>query len=109
MKLIVAVIWPDKLEAVQSVLSEPEACLMSVSQVVGGRALTETYRGAKVQVLQPRLRLEIAVVNDTAVRDIVTRVASAAAMENAKKLGSGNIMVLELEEHVSIPCGNCEE
>jgi nitrogen regulatory protein P-II 2 len=48
MKLIIAIIRPEKLAAVQAALHEREACLISVSQVLGdGRepGRTGIYRG----------------------------------------------------------------
>ena len=35
MKLIIAIIRPEKLAAVQAALDEQEACLMSVSELLG--------------------------------------------------------------------------
>src|SRR5262245_59874087 len=48
MKLIIAIIGPEKLAAVEAALHEQEACLMSVSHVMGdGResGRTTIYRG----------------------------------------------------------------
>ena len=68
MKLIVAVIRPERLEAVQAALNERDVYLMTVSDVRGcgrQRGYTEVYRGTEFQVrLLPKLKLEIA-VNDT--------------------------------------------
>src|SRR5215471_6485101 len=58
MKLIVAIIRPEKLEAVQAALNERDVYLMTVSNVRGcgrQRGYTEVYRGTEFQVqLLPR-------------------------------------------------------
>ena len=65
MKMIVAIIRPEKLEAVQKALNERDVYLMTVSDVRGcgrQRGYTEVYRGTEFQVrLLPKLKLEIAV------------------------------------------------
>ena len=67
MKLVVAIIRPDKLEAVQTALNERDIYLMTVTDVRGcgrQRGFTEVYRGSEFVVrLLPKLKLEIA-VND---------------------------------------------
>ena len=64
MKMIVAIIRPEKLEAVQRALNERDVYLMTVSDVRGcgrQRGFTEVYRGQEFQVrLLPKLKLEIA-------------------------------------------------
>ena len=65
MKLFVAIIRPEKLEAVQRALNEVDVYLMTVSDVRGcgrQRGYTEVYRGTEFHVrLLPKLKLEIAV------------------------------------------------
>src|SRR5262249_32969025 len=107
MKLIVAIIRPEKLEAVQASLQEPEECLVSVSQVVGnGRdpGFTELYRGREVRVPRPKLRLEIA-VHDAQVQGAVEAIARAGFTDDSGHLGRGNIFVMHLDEDVRIPGG----
>ena len=53
MKLIIAIIRPEKLEAVQEALGEHDVNLMTVSNVHGcgsQRGYTETFRGGKIPV-----------------------------------------------------------
>ena len=53
MKLIIAIIRPAKLAAVQAALTEVKACLISVSQVLGGGrepGRTGIYRGVEFRV-----------------------------------------------------------
>ena len=67
MKMVVAIIRPEKLEAVQAALNERDIYLMTVTDVRGcGRqkGYTEVYRGTEYSPrLLPKLKLEIA-VND---------------------------------------------
>ncbi|MBP1735170.1 MAG: nitrogen regulatory protein, partial [Deltaproteobacteria bacterium] len=68
MKLIVAIIKPDRLEAVKQELYKAEVNLITVNEVLGhGRQMgvTEIYRGVKeVGNLLRKIRLEIAVNED---------------------------------------------
>ena len=76
MKLIVAIIRPEKLEAVQAALNEADVYLMTVTDVRGcgrQRGYTEVYRGSEFQVrLLPKLKLEIA-VNEAFVEATIDR------------------------------------
>ena len=67
MKMIIAIIRPDKFEAVQAALDEKEIYLMTASDVRGcgrQRGYTENYRGGKGFIrLLSKVKLEIA-VND---------------------------------------------
>jgi nitrogen regulatory protein P-II 2 len=98
MKLIIAIIRPDKLEAVQAALNEREVYLMTVSDVRGcgtQRGFTEQYRGNQVVIrLLPKVKLEIA-VNDSFVEPTVEAIMEAAY---SGKIGDGKIFVLPLEE-----------
>src|SRR3954468_2957507 len=61
MKMIVAIIRPERLEAVQAALAERDVYLMTVSDVRGcgrQRGYTEVYRGTEFQArLPPAARL----------------------------------------------------
>ena len=80
MKLIVAIIRPERLEAVQAALNQREVFLMTVSDVRGcgrQRGYTEVYRGTEMQIrLLPKLKLEIA-VNDADVEAAVEAIVHA--------------------------------
>ena len=81
MKLIVAIIRPEKLEDVQRALNAVDVYLMTVSDVRGcGRQKghTEVYRGQEIEIrLLPKLKLEIA-VNDAFVEATVEAIVHAA-------------------------------
>ena len=102
MKLIIAIIRPEKLEPVQDALGEREVYLMTVSNVHGcgrQRGYTETFRGGKIQVrLLPKLKLEIA-VNDDFVKPTIDAIMTVG---QTGKIGDGKIFVLPIEEAVRI-------
>jgi nitrogen regulatory protein P-II 2 len=105
MKLIIAIIRPEKLEAVQDALIEKEVYLMTVSNVHGcgrQRGYTETWRGGKVVLrLLPKMKLEIA-VNDEYVEQTLAAIELVAKTGN---IGDGKIFVLPLESVVRIRTG----
>ena len=107
MKMIVAIIRPEKLEAVQRALNERDVYLMTVSDVRGcgrQRGFTEVYRGAEFQVrLLPKLKLEIA-VNDAFVEATIEAIVHSARTETGQ-IGDGKIFVLPLEDAVRIRTG----
>ena len=109
MKLIIAIIQLEKLEGVQAAINESEARLVSVSQVAGGTARKGVYRGGVIRVPLPRLRLEIVVVNEMLVRQTVDSIARAASTSDLSRLGNGDIFVMQLDEYVRIPNGQCDQ
>jgi nitrogen regulatory protein P-II 2 len=107
MKMIVAIIRPEKLEAVQTALAKSDVYLMTVSDVRGcgrQRGFTEVYRGTEFQVrLLPKLKLEIA-VNDAFVEAAIEAIVHAARSATGQ-IGDGKIFVLPLEDCVRIRTG----
>ena len=108
MKLIVAIIRPEKLEDVQRALAERDVYLMTVSDVRGcgrQRGYTEVYRGTEVQIrLLPKVKLEIA-VNEAFVEATVEAVVHAARTGDTGNFGDGKIFVLSLDDCVRIRTG----
>jgi nitrogen regulatory protein P-II 2 len=108
MKLIVAIIRPEKLEAVQNALRESDVYLMTVTDVRGcGRqgGHKEFYRGAEFQVrLLPKIKLEIA-VNDAFVEATIEAIVHSARTADTGQIGDGKIFVLPLEDCVRIRTG----
>src|SRR3954462_3137073 len=108
MKLIVAIIRPERLEAVQESLNKHDVYLMTVTDVRGcgrQRGYTEVYRGTEFQVrLLPKLKLEIA-VNDAFVEATVEALVHAARSSNTGQVGDGKIFVLPLEDCIRIRTG----
>src|SRR5215218_6022065 len=108
MKLVVAIIRPEKLEAVQAALNERDVYLMTVSGVRGcgrQRGYTEVYRGTEFQVrLLPKLKLEIA-VNEAFVEATVEALVHAARTGDCGAIGDGKILVLPMDDCVRIRTG----
>ena len=108
MKLIIAIIRPERLEAVQHALNERDVYLMTVSDVRGcgrQRGHTEMYRGTEIQIrLLPKVKLEIA-VNEPFVEATVEAIVHAARSPECGQVGDGKIFVLSLEDCVRIRTG----
>lgn len=102
MKLIIAIIKPDRLEAVKQELYKADVNLITVNEVLGhGRQMgvTEVYRGAKeMGNLLRKIRLEIA-VNETFVEPTINAIIKGA---QTGEVGDGKIFVLDLVECVRI-------
>lgn len=107
MKMIIAIIRPEKLEAVQEALDAKEVHLMTVSNVHGcgsQKGYTEVFRGGRIPIrLLPKLKLEIA-VNDNFV-DVTVQAILKAAKSEAPRIGDGKIFILPLEECYRIRTG----
>ena len=108
MKLIVAVIRPEKLEAVKDALAEVQVFRLTVSDVQGfGRqkGQTEIYRGQEYTVsLVRKVRLEIA-VNEEFVEPTIGAIMRAARTGEAGKVGDGKIFVMPLQDVIRIRTG----
>jgi nitrogen regulatory protein P-II 1 len=105
MKLIVAIIRPEKVEDVQLALGKREIYLMTASDVRGcgrQRGYSENYRGGEGYVrLLSKVKLEIA-VNDEFADAAVEAIKTAA---KTGKIGDGKIFVLPLEACTRIRTG----
>ncbi len=108
MKLITAIIHPDRLDHVREALIQAHITRITVSRVAGhGRQEDiEYYRGQKIAPsLLPKVRLDIA-VNDQFV-DITVDTIINAAKHRADKvgegmIGDGKIFITPLEECIRI-------
>ncbi len=109
MKLIVAVIRPDKLSEVLERLYRAEVRGLTVSRVLGHGGETdqvETYRGMTVKMeLQEKVRLEIGV--SEAFVDLTVQVILASARTG--EVGDGKVFVLPLEGVYRIRTGERDE
>lgn len=105
MKYIVAIIQPDRLDAVLDLLEAKEIHLVTVSTVMGrGRqkGISAVYRSVKeAGSLLKKVKLEIAV------NDAFVALAIAAIQEGAHtaQVGDGKIFVLDLEQCLRIRTG----
>jgi nitrogen regulatory protein P-II 1 len=107
-KLIVAIIRPEKLEEVQRALNAVDVYLMTVTDVRGcGRQKghTEVYRGQEIEIrLLPKLKLEIA-VNEAFVEATVEAIVHSARSGETGQIGDGKIFVMPLDDCVRIRTG----
>lgn len=104
MKMIIAIINEEQLDAVREALIEAEITRITVGRVSGhGRQKDEEiYRGKKiVPNLLPKIRLEIA-VNDEFVDITVNTIIKSAKSGSSGKIGDGKIFILPLEECIRI-------
>ena len=106
MKLITAIIQPDKLDEVREALLRAEITRISVSRCTGhGRQEnTEIYRG---QVVMPNLRNKVRL--DIACNDDFVEIAIKAILSSARRgqgeIGDGKIFITALEECIRIRTG----
>jgi len=109
MKLIVAIIRPDKLSDVLEALFRAEVRGLTVSRVQGhGGELekVETYRGTTVKMeLQEKIRLEIG-VSEPFVELTVQAILRSAS---TGQVGDGKIFVLPVEAVYRIRTGEANE
>lgn len=106
MKLIIAIIQPDKLDEVHHALVGAEIFRITVSRCTGhGQAEDpDLYRGQEVKPsLLPKVRIEIA-VNDSFVKPTVDAILSAAK-HGGGAIGDGKIFILPLEDCIRIRTG----
>jgi nitrogen regulatory protein P-II 1 len=110
MKLITAIIQPDKVDEVREALISAEITRITVSrctghgQAQGGIGAEELYRGQSVMPnLLPKVRLDIA-CNDGFV-EITINAILKAARHNGGAIGDGKIFVTNLEECIRIRTG----
>jgi len=105
MKMIIAYIQPERLQAVKSALQKREICRLSVTNALGcGSQLgyQESYRGAELEInLLKKVRIEIA-VNDEFVEPTIEAIIEGARTDH---IGDGKIFVLPLGECVRIRTG----
>jgi nitrogen regulatory protein P-II 2 len=105
MKMIIAYIKPERLNAVKQELYARDIFKMSVTNSLGcgqQRGYTETYRGAIQEVnLLKKVRLDIAVNDEFVDRTIEAVVAGA----RTGSIGDGKIFVIPLNDCVRIRTG----
>ena len=102
MKMIIAIIKPDRLEAVKQELYKAEVNLITVTEVLGhGRqmGITEVYRGVKeMGNLLRKVQIVIA-VNDDFVEPTIKAIVKGG---QTGEIGDGKIFVLPLDDCIRI-------
>jgi|UniRef100_UPI00404941AE nitrogen regulatory protein P-II 1 len=109
MKLITAIIKPQKLDAVKEALVSAGINGMTVSEAKGfGRqlGLTEVYRGAQYKVdLLPKIRLEVLVTSSIA--DKAIKIISDAARTGS--IGDGKVWATTVDSITRVRTGESGE
>ena len=109
MKLVTAIVRPEKVNDVLEALYRAEVRGISMSRVQGhGGELdrVETYRGTTVKMgLSEKVRFEVAVSDDFVQRTIDALCAGARTGE----VGDGKIFVIPLEQAIRIRTGERDE
>lgn len=105
MKMLVAIIQPERLEAVKDELFKANVCKMTVSRVKGcgqQKGYKENYRGQIHSVnLLEKIRIEIAVSTEY-VKPTVDAIFKGA---RSGRIGDGKIFVTSLDECYRIRTG----
>ena len=108
MKLIIAIIQPNRLESVKAALTEVEVFRLTVMDCQGfGRqkGKSELYRGREFSVnLTRKVQLQIA-VNDEFVEPAVEAILRGGRSGDKGEIGDGKIFVLPLEDCIRIRTG----
>ena len=105
MKYIIAIIQPDRLDEVLTLLTAKEIHLVTVSNVVGRgrqRGISEVYRSHReAGTLLKKVKLEIG-VNDEFVPQAMEAIVKGA---RTGQTGDGKIFVLDMQECLRIRTG----
>ncbi len=105
MKLVTAIIKPDKVEALRQALTGVDIQGLTIVEAKGyGRQKghTELYRGAEYEVhFLPKSRAEV-LVDSEDVEKVITTISDAV---KSGKIGDGKIFVTDVSECVRIRTG----
>ena len=108
MKLIKAIVRPNKVDEVKAALEKLQVTGMTVTEVRGHgkqKGHVAVYRGQEYQVsLLPKMQVEI-VVADSAVEDAIQAIILAA---RTGEIGDGRVFVLPVFETYKIRTGERE-
>lgn len=108
MKLIIAIIQPNHLEAVKAALTEVEVFRLTVMDCQGfGRQKghAEVYRGHEIAVnLVRKVQLQIA-VNDPFVEPTINAIIKGGRTGESGEIGDGKIFVLPMDDCIRIRTG----
>ncbi len=108
MKMIIAIIKPEKLDAVKEALNKVEVYRLTIVDVQGfGRqkGQSEIYRGHELTLnMMRKVQLQIA-VNEDFVEPTVHAIMQAARTSADGRVGDGKIFILPLEDCIRIRTG----
>jgi nitrogen regulatory protein P-II 1 len=109
MKMVVAIIRPEKLEDVKKALEEKGFIAMTVTEVKGRgeqKGITLQFRGRTMDIdLLQKVKIEM-VVNDKDVDTVIDTIVKSA---RTGRYGDGKIFVLPVEKSVRIRTGEVEQ
>jgi nitrogen regulatory protein P-II 1 len=105
MRLIKAIIKPERLDAVKTALEEAGFFGMTITEVQGRgeqKGISLQYRGGTIEVdLIPKIEMEILVPADK-VNEVIEAVKKGAY---TGKIGDGRIFIIPVEESIKIRTG----
>ena len=108
MKLIKAIIKPERFEAVKKALEDKGVTGMTIMEVQGRgeqKGITLEYRGKTMIVdMLPKIQIEI-IVRDNEADDLITTIIGAA---KTGKIGDGKIFVLPVDTAIRVRTGEME-
>jgi len=108
MRYVIAIIRPERLDAVKLELQQVEVNRLTVSPVSGYGAQKghlEVYRALEFEVnLLEKIKLEIA-VNDNFIQPTIEAIQKGARTGEKGEIGDGKIFVFPLEDVVRISTG----
>jgi nitrogen regulatory protein P-II 1 len=108
MKLVIAIIQPNKLETVKTALADVEVFRLTVMDVQGfgrQRGHTEVYRGHELSVnLLRKVQLMIG-VNDEFLQPTIDAIIKGSRTGATGEVGDGKIFVLPMEDCIRIRTG----
>jgi nitrogen regulatory protein P-II 1 len=108
MKLIKAIIKPERFEVVKKALEDKGLTGMTITEVQGRgeqKGITLEYRGKTMTVdMLPKIQIEI-IVRDHETEDLITTIIGAA---KTGKIGDGKIFVLPVETAIRVRTGEME-
>jgi len=108
MKMVTAIIKPERFEFVKKALEDKGFVGMTITEVKGRgeqKGISLEYRGGKMTVdLLPKVKIEI-VIRDKDVDDLVATLTGAA---RTGKIGDGKIFVVPVEKSIRIRTGDIE-
>jgi len=108
MKLVKAIIKPERFELVKKALEEKGVTAMTAAEVQGRgeqKGISLEYRGKKMIVdMLPKIQIEI-VVRDEEVDELIATIVSAA---RTGRIGDGKIFVLPVDTTIRVRTGEME-
>ncbi|HCL57684.1 MAG TPA: P-II family nitrogen regulator [Spirochaetia bacterium] len=110
MKLIIAIVQPNKVEDIKNALTEVGISRLTVVDVEGygkQKGHVEVFRGREYEIVFTRkIQLEVLVKDEKEKETAINAIVSAARTGN---IGDGKIIVLPVEEAVRIRTGEKNE